>query len=271
MKFRLVPVWLSLALLLPWITSAPGQQLLTPEPEVLASYSWADTANILPPDWGPRRQLFDAPPGMGGKILRVHNPGPGNLGLNVLTIPKPPITADFYALRCQVRYEDVSGDGYLEMWTTFPDKSSYFTRTLGENPGDPVGKLNGTSDWRPLYLPFNAYRGTGAGGAAAGQGVEGVGDYHAFKSTDTNAHPEQLNINVILPGRGTVYLTEMQLVQVRSTPLTAPPTGWYAAHATWSNLTGIGALMGLLVILGLLVRRKRHRRAEWRRMAALDT
>jgi hypothetical protein len=155
--------------------------------EALAKISWDAAAKIASATALAHEQILPAPAGKGGKILKISNPGSAPLQVTVLTIAKPHVTSDFYGLRGQVRYEDVSGDGYLEMWNDFPGGGHYFARTL--LPAGPMGKLSGTSDWRELLLPFNS---AGAG-----------------------AHPDRLTINVVLPGHGTVFLTPLELFEVK--------------------------------------------------------
>jgi hypothetical protein len=56
------------------------------------------------------------------------DPGGGQLPL--VTIAAPDLGTIGYTVRGDVRYRDVAGDGYLEMWSVFADGSRYFTRTL---------------------------------------------------------------------------------------------------------------------------------------------
>jgi len=78
------------------------------------------------------------------------------------------------------------------MWNYFPpDKTGtseegYFSRTLDDS--GPMGKITGTSDWREFELPFDR---TGASGP-----------------------PTRLQVNLILKGRGTVYIGPVKLVQL---------------------------------------------------------
>lgn len=115
--------------------------------------------------------------------LKVDGTGQGS-AVTVLTIERPSIKGPRYALTGQVRYEGVEGAGYLELWSHFPDGSQYFSRTLGD--AGPMMKLQSTSGWRPFTLPFDA---TGA------------------------PPPTRLVFNVVLPGRGVVYLGPLRLVE----------------------------------------------------------
>jgi hypothetical protein len=130
--------------------------------------------------------------------------GPVTLPLVVLAAPK--ITRSEYALVGQVRCEAVAGEGYLETWNYFGETEKYFSRTL--SPSGPMGVLSGNSGWRPFRLPFF--------------------------TNDNAKHPSKIEVNLVLPGKGTVYLSDLQLVQ---------------SSAWWSDQSG-GWLGGILGCLG---------------------
>src|SRR4051812_20647563 len=90
-------------------------------------------------------------------VIQVVSEGKVPATVALLTITQPPVKTSFYALRGEVSYSEVAGDGYLEMWSWFGEPA-FFSRTLGE--GGPMGKLSQQSFWRAFCLPFNA---TGAG------------------------------------------------------------------------------------------------------------
>jgi hypothetical protein len=143
--------------------------------------------------------------------LKVENAGPQPLMATVLIIDQPKITGEFYTLSGDVRYDAVEGDGYLEMWNHF-DEAAYFSRTMGES--GPMGKLRGTSDWRPFILPFDA--------------------------TGAKSHPTKLVVNIYLPGKGVVYLrSPLKLAESARAP-GAEPGAW------WSDRTGslVGGVIG---------------------------
>jgi len=100
-------------------------------------------------------------------------------------IDAPDLGTVGYAIRGQVRYADVAGQGYLEMWSYFADGSRYFSRTLATE--GPMAALSGTSDSRPFELPFSLQGATG---------------------------PERLEVNVVLPGSGTVEVGPLELVRL---------------------------------------------------------
>lgn len=106
------------------------------------------------------------------------------LVLQVLSLEEPSLHGPRYALRGDVRYRDVEGAAYLEMWTELPGGGRYFTRTLAEV--GPMAGMRGSSDWRPVELPFDL--------------------------TGSDETPERLVVNVVLPGAGTVDLSNLELV-----------------------------------------------------------
>jgi hypothetical protein len=139
------------------------------------------------------------------------------------------IDAGGYSLVGQVRYEAVEGRGYLEMWSVFADGSRYFSRSLAA--AGPTAALTGTSSWRAFALPFALN-----GGAA----------------------PVRLEVNLVLPGQGAVWIGPMQLEGL---------VGVADAGSVWWNdrtagaVGGIGgSLLGVLGAgLGILMARGRGR------------
>jgi len=72
-------------------------------------------------------------PGNRADVLKVTGPGT----IRVLVIDNPKLAHHTYAIVGRVKYENVKGTGYLEMWNTFPDGGAYFSRTLAS--GGPTG------------------------------------------------------------------------------------------------------------------------------------
>ena len=163
----------------------------------------------------------------GGECLKVVNENPQGKTVEVLVIEQPGITGASYSISGKVRYEGVEsrgqgiqGKGYLEMWSYFPDGGFFFSRTLGET--GPMQYLEGSSDWRAFVLPF-------------------------FKGP-VKGQPERLVMNVVLPGRGTVYVSGLRLVQYGEA--TRAPGAWWSerAGAIGLGIAGIGfAILGALV------------------------
>jgi len=182
------------------------------EERVISTFSWKELADA-------GKLTAGALTGLPDNALKVENDGPGTISATILTIAQPNITTDFYAITGEVRYENVEGDGFLEMWSHFGETASYFSRTLGAI--GPMAKLTGTSNWRPFMLPFNA---NGAG-----------------------SRPSKLVVNVQLPGKGTVLLRNLKLVQSTSYEGTATQTGAPWSARTVGIVGGIGgALIGCL-------------------------
>ena len=140
-------------------------------------------------------QLRDGGHSVGGEIVTALESGPAEVLLvestsgsadpiPVTVLDRPPITQPYYTLVGQVRYEDVKLPGYLEMWNHFPDGQSYFSRTM--SPAGPMKKLSGSSGWREFQLQFFSRPGL---------------------------LPSKLEVNVVLPGGGRVWLGPLTLVQ----------------------------------------------------------
>jgi len=167
----------------------------------------------------------------GKSALKIVNRNETPLQLQLLKIPKPPISKKLYAITGEVRYDGIRGDGYLEMWNFFPPLQSgmpqgqYFSRTLGV--GGEMGKLSGTSDWRAFMLPFDSTGGSGS--------------------------PTRLEINIFLPAQGTVFLGPVKLVEYTGS---FASMGIASSNAWWSDraagmVGGIGG--GVIGCLGGLL------------------
>jgi hypothetical protein len=165
------------------------------------------------------------------RVLKIENGGDQPLRVTVLTLDGPGIEAPVYTVEGMVRTEDVQGSGYLEMWSHFPGGAAYFSRTLGE-PGGPMSRLEGTSAWRHFALPFQC--------------------------EPTGPRPTRLVLNVVLPGKGRVYLEP-------ALTLWEHPSGQTSMHdgdwltSTQAGLAGglvgslagtLGAAIGVLASLG---------------------
>jgi hypothetical protein len=175
-------------------------------------------------DWNER------PPTSGEVIegnVRVSGDGAGGT-IPLITIKVPDLGREGYVIRGRVRYTDVEGSGYLEMWNVFADGGRYFTRTLGADGSMAV--LAGTSDWRPFELPFF---------------LQGA------------APPSQLEINVVLPGSGSVEVGPLELVRLDETGSGA----WLTDRTIGVVGAALGTTIGLFgAIVGTLVSRNRGRR-----------
>jgi hypothetical protein len=184
--------------------------------QVISTFSWKELADAGKLTAG---TLTGAP----DDALKVENHGPGAMSATVLTIVQPKITTDFYSVTGDVRYDNVEGDGFLEMWIHFGETAAYFSRTLGIT--GPMGKLTGTSDWRTFTLPFNA--------------------------KGARSRPSKLVMNVYLPGKGSAFLRNLKLVQSTSFDAAATRTSGGWSIRTAGVVGGVGGV--LIGCLGALI------------------
>lgn len=221
----------SIALLIVWL----GSGALGAAQDLIAHYDWKEVARA-------GEQSGGTPVALDGRsALRIRNTNDTPLQAALLKIQGPPISNSVYAIVGEVKYENVHGHGYLEMWNYFPParpglpEGQFFSRTLGES--GQMGRLTGTSDWRPFLLPFDR---------------TGVSD-----------PPTRLELNLFLPGPGTVHLSSLKLIQYApGAALAASPrlVGWWSER-TAGLIGGIGgALLGVLGgLLGSLAARGKAR------------
>ena len=162
-----------------------------------------------------------------GAARVISGPNGGTFPLTTIDVPDP-ITGDF-EVRGQVRYTDVARNGYLEMWSVYPDGGRYFTRTLATE--GPMAALAGTSDWRAFELPFHLNGGR---------------------------PPSSLEVNVVLPGEGTVDVGRLELVAL---PAGESSDGAWLSGRSVGIVGGIvGATIGIFgALIGVLVSRRRGR------------
>ncbi|MEW6364044.1 MAG: hypothetical protein AB1714_05335 [Acidobacteriota bacterium] len=192
-----------------WIFVGLAATALAHGSEVVSEVSWSKlkasdqllAGEVVVPDTGAVRECL--------KIT-----GASGRPVQILSVKAPGISKTVWAINGQIRYEDVEGAGYMEMWSVFPSGSRYFSRTMDVT--GPMGQLTGSSGWRPFVLPFFSKEGEPA--------------------------PAELIVNVVLPGRGTVYVGPLRIAQFL--PGESPfedTSGW------WSSQTGgcIGALLGV--------------------------
>ena len=146
----------------------------------------------------------------------------------LIAVDAPDLGRVGFSVRGRIRYSDVTGSGYLEMWSVFADGGRYFSRTLGTE--GPMAVVTGTSDWRPFELPLF---------------LEGA------------APPSRLEINVVLPGSGTVEIGPLQVVRLAE----AGGGAWLPDRTVGVVGAAFGSAIGLLgALVGLLVSRNRGRR-----------
>ena len=177
-------------------------------------------------------EVRPAGPSAAFEHLVVSNPASQPRTLRLLTIDAPGVTHSRYAIAGEVRHEGVEGTAYLEMWSAIPGQGSFFTRTLASS--GPMKSLTGSAPWRPFLLTFDA---TGA------------------------PPPRSLEVNLVLPGRGTVSLGPVRLLRYGEgeDPLAAFGA-WWGPRAAGLGGAITGSLIGCLgALVGLLAQRGRGR------------
>lgn len=128
----------------------------------------------------------------------------------VWTFETPKIKEKAYMLRGKVKYEGIHSTGFIEMWNHFPKpkEGAYFTRTMAET--GVMGKLSGDSPWRDFELPF-------------------------MINDDSFPSPSKLQLNVFLPESGTVWMSDLTLIEMPIDALQKQPSG--SASSTAMSLT----------------------------------
>lgn len=191
--------------------------------ERIADFKWSDLAS---PPTGSTIVTLD-----GRDALKIENTNDGPMQVTLLNIEHPKISRQMYEISGEIRYDNVKGDGFLEMWNIFPParrglpEGQYFSRTLGDS-GD-MGKISGTSDWRRFSLPFD--------------------------STGAPTGPSRLKINLVLQGRGTVYIGLPALSQYTGAGEIKSPNAWWSDRQAGLIGGSAGALFGALgAIMGTL-------------------
>jgi hypothetical protein len=173
----------------------------------------------------------------------------------LVTLEKPQLKEHSYRIKGKVKFEGVTGEGFLEMWSHFPDPKpgAFFSRTMAEN--GPMGKLRGTSPWREFTLPF-------------------------FIDDKTYPMPSKLQLNVFLPDKGTVWLTDLELEEkpidlMRKEMLGAASGSWYRIAIFGTIALSLAAAFVVAIIILAMINRGRNPQKvdapkELLRMRALD-
>ncbi|MEI8383362.1 MAG: hypothetical protein WCJ09_24815 [Planctomycetota bacterium] len=147
--------------------------------------------------------------------LKIVNTNAGMRSIPLCVIDAPAITTPSYAVRGRIRYENVAGVGFLEMWSHFGAGEQYFSRTMGTE--GPMQMVTGTSGEREFELPFHT------GGQAPA--------------------PKKLVLNLVLNGPGTVEIGPLELVSIE------PLAGMSGTSEWWSGQTAglLGGLGGAMI------------------------
>lgn len=134
----------------------------------------------------------------------------------------PKINTQAYVLSGLVKYANVEGHAFFDMWSYFPDGSHYFSRTLAST--GPLQSLTGTSDWRPVQLPFSFQNST--------------------------VQPSRVTLSLVMPGKGTVWLDNFEFREIESLGSIGNSNAW------WTGSVGgwVGAIVGCsLGLIGTIV------------------
>ena len=192
------PLWLVCAATLAFVSPARGEG-------PLARLSWSDAL--------PDEAVVQA-----DGTITVDSEASG-VSVTVSSLARPGIQTDRYVVTGEIRYEGVEGKGYVEMWSVF-DEGRYFTRTNLDQ--GPMRALEGSSDWRPIALPFDA--------------------------TGASSPPRELIVNVVLPGAGQVTLRPLTLGEGDA----SWGAGGGSSFGFWGGLAGalVGVFGGVLGWLG---------------------
>jgi hypothetical protein len=244
MKTNLSSIMLALVAI---SSSAPAA---TPEEKghVLRTIKWSDVQL-------PAGAEVQNKPGASPTLLVKHD-GAKVLQLPLWKLEKPGITRKCYALSGKVRYKDVAGLGYLEMWNVFPVEKgggpdqSYFSRTMA--PTGPMANITGSSDWRPVLIPFDG--------------------------TQSPTLPKTLDLNLHLPGSGEVEITSLVLIEFDDAQamwgsVTTAEASPRLPHEAFTKYIAAAWVIGGLAVAGVaawVVSRKMRQDSEERRMKAMD-
>jgi len=182
-------------------------------------------------------------------------PGPADISLwHIGQKEMDHLHGDHFAIIGEVSYEGVSPYGissppYLEMYCGYASSKGTkddYVRTLAD--GGPMGRLDYTSDWREFWVPAID--------------PDGYKVYH-------------ISFGLHLPGRGTVSIRNVKVVQYSDAPVSTTSLPPYTLD--WrSFLFGVSSTgLMLLVFTGMIfishrMNKRRHER-ELRQIASLDS
>jgi hypothetical protein len=180
-----------------------------------AQVSAQDPLPWQPVEGKPNVKLHPAGKLQPGPVLEVTG-GDDRTTTTLLELKDPKLPSHRYMLTGRIKYDGVAGQGYIEMLNTFPNRGTFFTRTLAQ--GGPMGELTGSSDWRDLELPF---------------------------MSEPGLLPEKIVVNVVLPGKGTVYLAPLKMGELAGQEEGQMAGAWWGERQ--AGLVGgvLGACIGI--------------------------
>lgn len=181
---------------------------------------------VSAPAWATESIDWSETPPESGSLVgsEVEVAGPGTFRL--VTLNNPSIAGSQVEVTGTMRYVGVDGDAYLEMWSFFPDGGAYFSRTLAAD--GPMALIAGDNPGREFLLPF---------------------------SVNGSERPERLEINVVLPGAGTVWIGPLAIDSSGESP------AWWTERTSSVIGASLGVAAGLSgALIGLLSGRRRAQR-----------
>ena len=154
-------------------------------------------------------------------VTVVENEQSESKTVRVATFTHNPTTS-IYVVRGKVRYRDVEGIAYLEMWNVFPDGRRYFSRTLGAYL--PKQHITGTSGFRDFELPFNLM--------------------------ENKPESVSLEINVVMPGKGKIELSSLTISETGNNFAITVALGGILGGVVGLYGALLGSVAGILIPLG---------------------
>jgi hypothetical protein len=152
--------------------------------------------------------------------------------VRVLTLDHPPVRDDAFVIEGQLKYDNVAGPGYLELTSTFADGTSETNRANAAF--GPAGGMTGSSPWRRFVLAS--------------------GDAHHGQT------PTRIDVSVVLPKGGTVYLGSANLVEGMANHRHRA-TSWLESPRAGTLAGALGAVVVLYgIVAGFLASRGRWKR-----------
>ncbi|MFO0940942.1 MAG: hypothetical protein U0930_09250 [Pirellulales bacterium] len=220
------------------------------QPKKVDSFTWKSRAQELAADCKLENDSEM------GDVIRVERTTGSKQQIPLITIDKPKLTERTYFVHGKIKYQDVDQTGFLEMWSNFeePKAGSYFSRTM--DVSGLMGCISGSSGWREFSLPF-------------------------MVNDESFPMPAQLQINLVLPNKGVVWMSDVTLYE-RPLPTQIAQanqsgnllTTAAAFSPSWGLLIGLCLLVAILASLagaGLLIfKQKRSQTNEIRRMEAMN-
>jgi hypothetical protein len=143
------------------------------------------------------------------------------------TFTPPTFIEKRYAIVGRIRFQNVLKPGYIEVCHYYPNNTKNNTRS--DEMDGPGCVIEGSGGWQDFLMPFT-------------------------RDVASLNNPERIDLALVMPGKGTVELGPIRLVEYGplGDPLT-PPGAWWSSRAS-GIFAGIGAILlgGAGVLIGTL-------------------